>query len=107
MKPRSQKHVHKYQRRVIGKDYIVYACALPECTHYISEALVEGKLTICWRCGEMCQMRRDNRGNFKHKPHCIQCTHLPRNKNLKKKPEVTATATALAAMLAGSTKVAK
>lgn len=106
MRPRSQKHIHRYVRKVLGKDYVVYACSLPECTHYMSEALMDGKLTICCRCGETCQMRRDERGNFKHKPHCIQCTRPPRNKKLtSKKP--SASATVLAEMLLGNVKTSK
>lgn len=107
MKPRSQKHIHKYQRAVIGKNgYVVYKCALPECTHYISEALLEGKLTICWRCGEVCQMKKDTDGNFRHKPHCAACTQPPRNKKFRSKKS-TPIAKNLVDVLLGNTKPPK
>ena len=54
MAPRS--HVHKYILRNIGKrdkPRKVYACALPDCTHFMPhKALVLGKKSICWQCEE-------------------------------------------------------
>lgn len=67
------KHIHKYIRTDIGekKPYVVYKCALPECTHYLAEKLALGKLSICWRCGNTFQLVK--RLMLK-KPHCDACT---------------------------------
>ena len=45
---------HKYHRVKMGKtrEYIVYRCALPTCTHYILRELVVGRESLCHRCGK-------------------------------------------------------
>jgi len=108
---RKANHVHKYVRKVIGKNkaYRVFACALPDCNHYIAEELVEGKNSICWRCGDVCVMRKDKNGNFLRKPHCKDCTRLPYNKELEsnlkrnKKEKPTVNVSLLADMLLAKT----
>ena len=50
----SKRHPHKYHKIQLsfGK---VWACALPECSHYMPlhmTELVVGKFSICWKCGE-------------------------------------------------------
>lgn len=91
MIPRKPRHIHKYHRIKIGrsKDYIVYACALPDCPHYLPIEQIVGKLTVCWRCGETCQIRRDRRGDILHKPHCLQCTTENRNPAYRKHRKAT------------------
>ncbi len=70
-------HVHKYKRDVLGKDYEIYRCVLPGCTHYIPASMIKGKFSICWRCGEPFVIK------LKHsKPHCDDCIE-------KKKPELS------------------
>ena len=69
----SIKHVHKYFKRKMGKDYVVYACALPDCSHYISADLIVGKKTICWVCGRVTIVYRDSNGVLA-RPHCKGCT---------------------------------
>lgn len=68
------KHVHKYKKVKLGKgkDYVVYACALPDCTHYLPSDLIVGKQSLCWRCGDKFIINERNR-NLK-KPHCRNCT---------------------------------
>ena len=47
-----QNHIHKYKRINMAtkpKQYLVYACML-NCTHYIPEKLIRGKVSICWNC---------------------------------------------------------
>jgi hypothetical protein len=68
----SQNHVHRYERVDIGvnKKYEVYKCTLPDCPHYISEALVVGRKSICWRCGNVFTIQKNLL--FK-KPHCSDC----------------------------------
>ncbi len=66
------KHTHRYERVDIGvtKEYFVYRCTLPDCSHYLPEALVVGKKSKCWRCGEEFVLTKNLL--FK-KPHCENC----------------------------------
>lgn len=66
------KHTHRYERVDIGvsKEYFVYRCTLPDCSHYLSESLVIGRKAICWRCGEEFVLTKNLL--FK-KPHCEDC----------------------------------
>lgn len=63
------KHVHQYRRATLGKDYLIYKCVLPGCTHYISADLIIGKKNKCWRCGDDHIISRKLA-----KPHCAKCT---------------------------------
>lgn len=49
-----QHKVHKYYLVRLGKkkDYLVYACALPNCNHTMPKDLIQGKLSVCWNCSE-------------------------------------------------------
>lgn len=76
------KHIHKYQFKIIGKDYRVFACALPDCTHYLAEELVVGKESICWKCGNVCTVRKENDGKIRHKPHHKTCNASRQNRKL-------------------------
>lgn len=54
MASKNKRHVHKYHKVSLGYTD-VWACALPDCTHYIpqySEPLVNGKRSLCWECGD-------------------------------------------------------
>lgn len=63
------KHTHQYRRAILGKDYEIYKCTLPGCTHYISAELILGKKNKCWRCGDEHYITRRLA-----KPHCAKCT---------------------------------
>lgn len=93
-KPR---HVHKYQRKILGKNYPVYACVLPECNHYLGEQFIVGKLSICNRCGETTIIKRERDGTIRHRPHCKDCT----KQRVNNKP-TSKTNKLLANLLAGS-----
>lgn len=68
-----EKHVHKYLRVRLGPNgYTVYKCVLPGCSHYIRRELVEGNMTLCWRCGKEVPMNK-KMATLK-KPHCFGCT---------------------------------
>ena len=45
---------HQYRRVRMGKgkDYVVYRCILPGCSHYINKELAPGRESICWECGK-------------------------------------------------------
>lgn len=70
-----QNHVHKYRRKFLGKKgYTVYACALPNCLHYVRRELAEGKESICWRCGKKFVITKADLRRAK--PHCKKCTKV-------------------------------
>ena len=73
--PRTQTHVHKYYKKDMGrkKPYIVYACALPHCYHYVPENVVPGKLTRCWGCNEEFVITKNSDGTLPVKPKCPDC----------------------------------
>lgn len=68
------KHTHKYQRETLGKDYIIYKCVLPGCTHYLPLPLIVGKVSICWNCGMEFIIRKGKNGINK-KPKCENCVN--------------------------------
>lgn len=68
-----KKHTHKYHKiNVAGT--LVWACALPECSHYMPDHLkhmIPGKMSICWSCGESFAL--DERALRMTQPICINC----------------------------------
>jgi hypothetical protein len=70
------KHIHQYKRRDIGakgKPYLVYACNLPLCSHYLHASLLENKFSLCYRCDKPFLLNKENlKLAF---PHCDTCTH--------------------------------
>lgn len=74
MKP--SRHIHKYKRKELGRktSYIVYACMLPNCSHYLRRELMVGKESICWKCGEVFTLTHKNVGTDRQvKPKCPKC----------------------------------
>jgi hypothetical protein len=71
----AQKHIHKYRRVKLGRDktYTVYACAFPDCTHYMPTDRIVGRRTICWVCDKPTIIWKDRNGVLA-KPHCKDCT---------------------------------
>lgn len=70
---RSKRHRHKYHLVSLGAGK-VWACALPDCTHYMPShmnAMVEGKASICWQCGE--DMILDKANMKESQPRCENC----------------------------------
>ena len=48
-------HIHKYHKIDIGsfkKPYLVYACSIPDCTHYVPVDRAVGRTTQCVVCGK-------------------------------------------------------
>lgn len=48
-----RKHTHKYHRIEIPYLGKIWACALPDCSHYMPkhlESTVIGKRSFCWAC---------------------------------------------------------
>lgn len=76
----ARKHTHKYYhgRRVAGT--LIWSCALPECGHYMPkhmEELIEGRLSICWKCNEPFVMM--NSHMKMEKPICDNCQLITSN----------------------------
>ena len=75
----SMKHVHKYERTVIGnKEWVVYRCTLPDCSHYLPVAnLIIGKESICWGiCDGTTIYTQDDYNQKLKRPMCASCREL-------------------------------
>lgn len=69
----SKRRLHKYYRAHLRMGD-VWACALPDCSHYMPqhmEHLVNGKATICWQCDEKTVMSPANM--HMDRPICPSC----------------------------------
>ena len=69
----SKRHTHKYQK--IDLSFVkTWACALPDCTHYMPkhmERMVEGKASICWECEK--EFVLDRIALTMDRPTCLEC----------------------------------
>lgn len=73
MATKAKRHIHKYHRVTLTFAK-VWACALPDCNHFMPkqiEAIVMGKASICWQCGD--NMLLDERAMDEDKPRCPKC----------------------------------
>jgi len=77
----SQNHVHRYKRAKLGKgkDFIIYQCVLPDCTHYLSAERIVGKKNLCWVCDKPHTIYQDSNGVLA-RPHCRACTKTKEKK---------------------------
>lgn len=86
-------HVHRFKKinlaRNPGKEYLVFRCTKPTCSHYIPVELAIGKLCECNRCEQI--MVIDKVSITLTLPHCLACT--------KKKESNVETVTAIADFL--------
>ena len=64
--------IHKYKKVNLAKSkakpYIVYRCMLPNCSHYVTEKMVLGRISLCWSCNHPFVI-----GAFRAKPICFNC----------------------------------
>lgn len=73
MATKAKRHIHKYHRVDLGYAN-VYACALPDCPHYMPkhmENTLEGKYSFCWGCDE--KFILDKPALELMKPLCVNC----------------------------------
>lgn len=73
MSTKAKRHVHKYHKVDMGFSS-VWACALPDCSHYMPkhmENTIEGKFSLCWGCGEKFILDVD--AMKLTKPMCFNC----------------------------------
>jgi hypothetical protein len=71
---KAKRHVHKYYLADLPGFAKVWACALPDCNHYMPphmERLVNGKHSICWGCGDVLTLNPQNMDTGK--PLCNDC----------------------------------
>ncbi len=70
---KAKRHVHKYRKVSTGFG-LVWACALPDCSHYMPQVMTElisGKFSICWGCRETFVLTPENmKDDF---PRCDDC----------------------------------
>lgn len=88
MPPR--RHTHFYGKKPMYT-YQVWACNLPDCTHFwpigTQNAMLDGKLSICWNCAK--EFRLDMRALENDKPCCSEKCQLEysRTEDLTRIPE--------------------
>jgi len=73
MSTKAKRHTHKYHKLKLS-DNTVWACALPNCNHYMPAHLtpmVPGKASICWKCSS--DMILDEMNMRDDKPVCSDC----------------------------------
>jgi len=73
MATKARRHTHKYHKLNLSGS-TVWACALPNCNHYMPAHLtpmVAGKASICWKCGA--DMILDDSNMKDDKPVCSEC----------------------------------
>ena len=66
-------HTHKYILRPTGSQP-VWACALPDCNHYMPphlNSLIEGRSSICWECED--KFILDDNAMKELRPRCFNC----------------------------------
>jgi hypothetical protein len=80
MSSRVANHLHRYKKINIakdGKEFFVYQCMKPACSHYVRIDLAEGKLCECNKCGEAMIIAKatltHSSGKPMAKPHCLNC----------------------------------
>lgn len=73
-------HLHRYKKVNLGengKEFLVYKCMKPACSHYVPMTLAEGKLCECNRCNEPMIITkatlRHSSNKPMSKPHCVNC----------------------------------
>jgi formylmethanofuran dehydrogenase subunit E len=84
-KKRVFNHLHKYKRINIGtngKEFLVFKCIQPTCTHYIRMDMAEGKLCECNRCGEPLVL--DKFAMTLARPHCHNCVKRKKSTDVEK-----------------------
>lgn len=66
------KHIHRYEKTILGKkNYVVFRCNLPDCSHYLVYKFAIGKKCLCNRCDN--EMILDFRAAQFVKPYCVDC----------------------------------
>lgn len=82
-------HLHRYKKKNLGrngKEYLVYMCTKPACSHYIPMSQAEGKLCACNVCDEPMILDRviltRSGGRPMTRPHCSECIKRKKAKDV-------------------------
>lgn len=70
---KSRRHTHKYHSVPLGA-IRVWACALPNCNHYMPDvmsSMVPGKMSLCHGCNEQFVLDYDAMKDMQ--PKCLNC----------------------------------
>lgn len=70
---KSKRHTHKYHLVNMGATS-VWACALPNCNHYMPDhmsRMVPGKMSLCYSCDEPFIL--DSEAMKATRPTCMEC----------------------------------
>lgn len=73
MSTKAKRHVHKYHQVMMGS-VPVWACALPDCNHYMPahmKNMIPGKASICWEC--LSPITLDKHNMEFQTPICAKC----------------------------------
>ena len=73
---KAKRHTHKYHQINLSSQK-VWACALPDCNHYMPKHLdetVPGKKSICWKCETEFILNASNMSQ--RKPVCDGCSGM-------------------------------
>jgi len=79
-------HLHQYMRVTLGKDYVVFRCMKPGCTHYIDIKLAPNRLCECNRCGEPMVLGKYAMSLVR--PHCDNCIEKKDSADINKLGEL-------------------
>lgn len=73
----SVKHIHKYQKVILGrnKDYVLYKCMIPSCTHNLQPELMLGIEAMCYDCGTTFTI--NSRADLIERLKCLDCRKGP------------------------------
>ena len=66
---------HKYLRIRSGpraNNEFKFRCVLPDCSHYVTQDFIVGKISVGWRCDT--EFVIDQKAAMLKKPHCRKCT---------------------------------
>lgn len=63
---------HKYQQAKFKTGTVIYRCGLTNCSHFVPEPMIIGKLSHCWRCPEIFVVTKKTLRSKKF--HCPNCT---------------------------------
>lgn len=82
-------HIHRYKKVNLGengKEFFVYKCVKPACSHYVPISLAEGKVCECNRCFNPMVITKDilvhSGKKPMTKPHCSDCVRRKKSNAL-------------------------
>jgi hypothetical protein len=86
---KTNSHTHQYHLRPYGsKGLKVYACALPNCTHFqLEKSLLIGKMSLCNQCGDPFMLSNETIAREVVRPRCAQCKEEKRLGGPRPKPK--------------------